>query len=117
MFLKKDKAVLEYIQKLAGVSLQNTKEVFIALTAWIALNYMCNRSSFIPLLGKLDIEYVGDVRKQDGTEAVLNIKIDPTTFFLRTIGQAKDQEKSDIERYAEKFIQSSLKKIQLEPRE
>lgn len=106
-FTKEEKDIIHRVHLLSGKSYDEVNEVFESLALCAALAFLEKEPIDIPLFGKIEVFYKGDVLTEQGREAKLDIEVTPSPALKKIIGQIEDEEESDIE----KSLQSKIKNI------
>jgi hypothetical protein len=90
---KKDKETIHRVHSLnSDVPLANIKDTFEMLFTDVVFHYVDHETIHIPYIGEMKIQHVGDKLVDGYREAVLEIKIEPSTFLKKIIGQIEDGE-------------------------
>lgn len=112
MRIKYDSKKLMYqISLMSGYSIEMIKEFFESLITIIILDYIEKKSTCIPFLGKIEINYKGDKIKKGGKQAIIELTFKASDYILRNIGQIEDKDLCDIENLLMKKIRLNLEKI------
>lgn len=109
---KESRRIIKNIERYTGIPEANVRKVFKVLLNEIACDYHDNKEhTIIPCIGKISLEYNGDiVEKENGIatkKAKLDINFSPDEWLSKTVGQLEDGVVTDIE----KFIISDISNV------
>ena len=89
------------------------KKFFNVLLYKVFLDFTADKSTYIPNLGTFKFNYKGDkIIKVNGTDkkrAVVSVDFEVDPVLAKNIGQFIDDDKSDIEKYLDNYLETCLK--------
>lgn len=90
---RKDRDALLKIHALSlgKVSFDDTDTILTQLLLQIGTDYAEGKSSFLPRIGEVVIDYVGETVDDGKAEAKLTVTITPSVLFKKMIGQIHDK--------------------------
>lgn len=91
-FTQNEKMTIEQLRNFANGSI-NTAEVNDFLKSLLKitlLNFAENEPTEIPYFGKITIDYKGDICGSKGRVADVDVKFEPSDYFIKNIGQLID---------------------------
>jgi len=92
------KDTTEKIRLFTGLTYQQVKDVLESFYTLVTINYLEGKTTHIPYLGEISIEYKGDEIKAGGREAILHLSVDADSMLKRVIGQIQDGDETEVER-------------------
>ena len=104
----KAKETIEKIHLISGEKKEDTKSFFEALGIYIILNYYGQDEIYLPYIGKLRFNYLGDELIQNSKQAKVDLEFEPDSFLLKNIGQIEDDDIPDVVKLFQSRIQSTL---------
>jgi hypothetical protein len=97
-----EKEFVEKTRLLSDTTFEQVRDFYEAFFSAIILNYLDEKPSEIPFLGKVNIKYLEDKITALGKEAQLEINVDAGQILKRTIGQIIDGEETEVEKIFQK---------------
>lgn len=91
-FTQNEKLTIDSLRNLANGSLNTTEvnDFFKSLMKIVLLNFAENESTEIPYFGKISVIYKGDICGVNGRVADVDVKFEPSDYFVKNIGQLID---------------------------
>ncbi len=105
---EKAKETIEKIHLISGTKKEDTKNLFEALGIYIILNYYGQEEIYLPYVGKLRFNYLGDDLVQNSKRAKVELEFEPDNFLLKNIGQIEDDDIPDVVKLFQSRIQATL---------
>jgi len=92
------KNTIEQVRRINEYSYEDCKHFFESLVTHIILNYLDEKSTYIPYFGEVFIKYDGEDLVQGGREAKVSLSFIADQNLKKIIGQCIDGEETEIER-------------------
>lgn len=103
-----EKNLVQEISTLSGYSQLIVREVLEFVFIRQIEQYLANKKMPLPFLGEMEIEYAGDVYKDNEREANLNLTLNSSSLLKRIIGEIEDGELSIIKDLLTQKIKSAI---------
>lgn len=105
------KETYEHLHRLSGVSIQDLKATFDALGTYMILNFMEDKQSYIPYIGNLKTVYEGEDYISGTKKAKVSFEIEVDDMYIKNVGNAVDNNDTDIEKRILQAIGDELTSI------
>ena len=104
----KTKEIIEKIHLISGNKKENVKNFFESLAIFIIMSYYGKEEIYLPYIGKMKFNYIGEVLDGDFKTAKVEMEFVPDEFLLKNVGQIEDKEEPDVIKFFTSRIQSAL---------
>jgi len=104
------KSVTKKLQLLSKHSKADIQEMLEALVIQMMFDYLEGKETYIPLIGSFKFQFKGDEIVDGTRRAIVRTEFTIDEFLQRVIGQAEDNEETEVEKIFKEKIRQQLTK-------
>ena len=107
---KEEEMFIEKMHLISEKTHDEIKDMFTNIIMLIIFNFIEGKDSYLPLLGILKIDYLGDKIINSKREVDLKLNFEPHEYIKKIIGQIVDKEETELHKLLKKKIKNHLVK-------